>query len=126
MRTVKITFDLETEQIQVEQIAKMLDIHPYETRSVFPKCSIAKPWWSIVIKSDWLDIEEPIKIIRDMLTPKMDVIKDLMQNYEIDAYLIINVRADYADRPVMAIPAYLYPFLEDLNAELVFDVAYEW
>ncbi len=126
MRTVTVELVLETDRLPVGELAEQLDIHPFSTRSEFPPPSIAKPYWMTEIVSDWLDLEAPLLELRDRLAPKMDVLEALIRDYGISAAVILIIRADWEDRPVMAVPPHLYPFLERLHAELIIDVAYEW
>ena len=126
MREIKIAFVLETDRVPPEQIAERLDIRPFNTRSVFPPKSIAKPWWETELVSDWTDIETALLELRERLKPKLDEIDALVQEYNIAPGVVLTVRCDWADRPVLAVPPYLYPFLERLHAELILDVAYEW
>lgn len=116
---------LTSEQKDVDLIAKELDIHPFSAEKTFPRGSIARPFWSTAIVSDYNNIEEPLAALKDMITPKLGKIRGLLQDGYVSSSLLIIVRADYVDRPEMVIPPHMFAFFEAINAELIFDIAYE-
>lgn len=126
MRTITIEYVLSTEQVSVEYLSKKLGIYPSNTRSTFPKGSIAKPYWTTSISSTKSNIEEPLRELMEVVALKKDVINDITREWKVDSSVVIKVRADYPDRPELAIPPYQLCFFAEINAELLFDISYEW
>lgn len=121
-RKITIRFSIETDQADIEMVAKTINLQPFSTRSSFPRGSIAKPWWETEILSDSLCVEDPLSEMRDRLTPKIGVIQEVINSYKASACLLIKVRSNYADRPIFSIPSAYFHFFDALSAELIIDV----
>ena len=126
MRITRISYILTTKNVPMEYIARQIAIQPHSIQTEFPPQSIADPWWSIEVSSDSASIEEPLVQLIDIILPKLRIIKDLISEYSILSTISIFVRADYEERPEISISPSFYSVFEQLNAELVFDIAYEW
>ncbi len=126
MRTIILEYVLSTEQVSIEYLQKRIGIYPSNIRSTFPEGSSAKPYWSTSISSTKSNIEEPLRELIEVIARKKDVINDIALEWKVDSSVVIKVRADYPDRPELAIPPYQLCFFAEINAELLFDIAYEW
>ncbi len=125
-RRITVFFCLSNVVIPMDEFVKMIGIEPCSTFSVFPEKSPNKPYWYTKVASDADNVEEPIREIIERIKPRLDVISRICTDYGIDASFVVQTRTRYAKRPAIEVSADLCSIMECLNAELSFDIAYEW
>lgn len=103
MREIKVCFILETVELLPEELADAIGISPYYCRTSFACTSVAKPYWYIEECSDALSVEEPLKHLKDRLSPKITVIREMCEQFDIRPQISVSVLCDYADRPELVL-----------------------
>lgn len=126
MREIKVDFIITTNQMSMEELANVIDIRPCYCQTTFPRGSVAEPYWYIEERSTSLSVEEPLEQIKDRLSPKTIVIKDICEQLHIKPSVYISVTCDYSDRPEIVLSSEILKFYALLDAEIGFDIAYEW
>ena len=75
-RRIHIEFIIESDKVPMPEVAKRIGIEQCEVRTTFPKNSIAKPYWQVDVKSNDISIEDPLRVLINLLEPKTGVIKE--------------------------------------------------
>ncbi len=125
MRKVVISFIIETNKVDMKELAERIDIIPYSIKSTFREGSIAKPYWYTEVQSRSSTVEKPLKRLLDRVLPKAKAINEICSQFSIHPCILINIRADYVDRPVVEISKEFLSMILELNAELLFDIITE-
>lgn len=77
-RRIHIEFIIESDKVPMPEVAKRIGIEQCEVRTTFPKNSIAKPYWQVDVKSNDISIEDPLRVLINLLEPKTGVIKEVL------------------------------------------------
>ena len=125
-KRIRIWFTLSDVMICMEDFEKMVGIFPCTTRTIFPRNSINTPYWKTEVESDADNIEEPMREMVERIKPRLSEICRLREVYNLQAFFTIMVRSDYSNKPIMSLSQDIFLVLEQLNADLIFDIAYEW
>lgn len=125
-KKIRIRFWLKNVFTDMSDFKEMVGVEPCVTREFFPQNSPAKPYWYTEVGSQADNIEEPMTILLQRIRPRLHEIIQICRENEVEASFEVLIRTDYADRPDMTIPPSFFPVFEQLNAEIEFDIAYEW
>ncbi len=100
-RRIHIEFIIESDKVPMPEVAKRIGIEQCEVRTTFPKNSIAKPYWQVDVKSNDISIEDPLRVLINLLEPKTGVIKEVLAELGETPVLGIYTESKWFDRPIL-------------------------
>lgn len=106
------------------EVAKRIGIEQCEVRTTFPKNSIAKPYWQVDVKSNDISIEDPLRVLINLLEPKTGVIKEVLAELGETPILSIYTESKWFDRPILELSHDVLQFFAQFDSDIIFDVNY--
>lgn len=123
-RRIHIEFIIESDKVPMPEVAKRIGIEQCEVRTTFPKNSIAKPYWQVDVKSNDISIEDPLRVLINLLEPKTGVIKEVLAELGETPVLGIYTESKWFYRPILELSHDLLQFFAQLDSDIIFDVNY--
>lgn len=123
-RRIHIEFIIESDKVPMPEVAKRIGIEQCEVRTTFPKNSIAKPYWQVDVKSNDISIEDPLRVLINLLEPKTGVIKEVLAELGETPVLGIYTESKWFDRPILELSHDLLQFFAQFDSDIIFDVNY--
>lgn len=123
-RRIHIEFIIESDKIPMPEVAKRIGIEQCEVRTTFPKNSIAKPYWQVDVKSNDISIEDPLRVLINLLEPKTGVIKEVLAELGETPVLGIYTESKWFDRPILELSHDVLQFFAQFDSDIIFDVNY--
>ncbi|MFR7758360.1 MAG: DUF4279 domain-containing protein [Christensenellales bacterium] len=123
-RRIHIEFIIESDKVPMSEVAKRIGIEQCEVRTTFPKNSIAKPYWQVDVKSNDISIEDPLRVLINLLEPKTGVIKEVLAELGETPVLGIYTESKWFDRPILELSHDVLPFFAQFDSDIIFDVNY--
>lgn len=123
-RRIHIEFIIESDKVPMPEVAKRIGIEQCEVRTTFPKNSIAKPYWQVDVKSNDISIEDPLRVLIDLLEPKTGVIKEVLAELGETPVLGIYTESKWFDRPILELSHDVLQFFAQFDSDIIFDVNY--
>lgn len=123
-RRIHIEFIIESDKVPMTEVAKRIGIEQCEVRTTFPKNSIAKPYWQVDVKSNDISIEDPLRVLINLLEPKTGVIKEVLAELGETPVLGICTESKWFDRPILELSHDVLQFFAQFDSDIIFDVNY--
>jgi|GEM_PF-3260348 len=123
-RRIHIEFIIESDKVPMPEVAKRIGIEQCEVRTTFPKNSIAKPYWQVDVKSNDISIEDPLRVLINLLEPKTGVIKEVLAELGETPVLGIYTESKWFDRPILEPSHDVLQFFAQFDSDIIFDVNY--
>lgn len=123
-RRIHIEFIIESDKVPMPEVAKRIGIEQCEVRTTFPKNSIAKPYWQVDVKSNDISIEDPLRVLINLLEPKTGVIKEVLAELGETPVLGIYTESKWFDRPILELSHDVLQFFAHFDSDIIFDVNY--
>lgn len=123
-RRIHIEFIIESDKVPMSEVAKRIGIEQCEVRTTFPKNSIAKPYWQVDVKSNAISIEDPLRVLINLLEPKTGVIKEVLAELGETPVLGIYTESKWFYRPILELSHDLLQFFAQFDSDIIFDVNY--
>lgn len=123
-RRIHIEFIIESDKVPMPEVAKRIGIEQCEVRTTFPKNSIAKPYWQVDVKSNDISIEDPLRVLINLLEPKTGVIKEVLAELGETPVLGIYTESKWFDRPILELSHDVLQFFSQFDSDIIFDVNY--
>lgn len=123
-RRIHIEFIIESDKVPMPEVAKRIGIEQCEVRTTFPKNSIAKPYWQVDVKSNDISIEDPLRVLINLLEPKTGVIKEVLAELGETPVLGIYTESKWFDRPILELSHDVLQFFAQFDSDIIFDVNY--
>lgn len=123
-RRIHIEFIIESDKVPMPEVAKRIGIEQCEVRTTFPKNSIAKPYWQVDVKSNAISIEDPLRVLINLLEPKTGVIKEVLAELGETPVLGIYTESKWFYRPILELSHDLLQFFAQFDSDIIFDVNY--
>ncbi len=123
-RRIHIEFIIESDKVSMHEVAKRIGIEQCEVRTTFPKNSIAKPYWQVDVKSNDISIEDPLRVLINLLEPKTGVIKEVLAELGETPVLGIYTESKWFDRPILELSHDVLQFFAQFDSDIIFDVNY--
>lgn len=123
-RRIHIEFIIESDKVPMPEVAKRIGIEQCEVRTTFPKNSIAKPYWQVEVKSNDISIEDPLRVLINLLEPKTGVIKEVLAELGETPVLGIYTESKWFDRPILELSHDVLQFFAQFDSDIIFDVNY--
>lgn len=123
-RRIHIEFIIESDKVPMPEVAKRIGIEQCEVRTTFPKNSIAKPYWQVDAKSNDISIEDPLRVLINLLEPKTGVIKEVLAELGETPVLGIYTESKWFDRPILELSHDVLQFFAQFDSDIIFDVNY--
>lgn len=123
-RRIHIEFIIESDKVPMPEVAKRIGIEQCEVRTTFPKNSIAKPYWQVDVKSNAISIEDPLRVLINLLQPKTGVIKEVLAELGETPVLGIYTESKWFDRPILELSHDVLQFFAQFDSDIIFDVNY--
>lgn len=123
-RRIHIEFIIESDKVPMPEVAKRIGIEQCEVRTTFPKNSIAKPYWQVDVKSNDISIEDPMRMLMNLLEPKTGVIKEVLAELGETPVLGIYTESKWFDRPILELSHDVLQFFAQFDSDIIFDVNY--
>lgn len=123
-RRIHIEFIIESDKVPMPEVAKRIGIEQCEVRTTFPKNSIAKPYWQVDVKSNAISIEDPLRVLINLLEPKTGVIKEVLAELGETPVLGIYTESKWFDRPILELSHDVLQFFAQFDSDIIFDVNY--
>lgn len=123
-RRIHIEFIIESDKVPMPEVAKRIGIEQCEVRTTFPKNSIAKPYWQVDVKSNDISIEDPLRVLMNLLEPKTGVIKEVLAELGETPVLGIYTESKWFYRPILELSHDLLQFFAQFDSDIIFDVNY--
>lgn len=123
-RRIHIEFIIESDKVPMPEVAKRIGIEQCEVRTTFPKNSIAKPYWQVDVKSNDISIEDPLRVLINLLQPKTGVIKEVLAELGETPVLGIYTESKWFDRPILELSHDVLQFFAQFDSDIIFDVNY--
>ena len=123
-RRIHIEFIVESDKVPMPEVAKRIGIEQCEVRTTFPKNSIAKPYWQVDVKSNDISIEDPLRVLINLLEPKTGVIKEVLAELGETPVLGIYTESKWFDRPILELSHDVLQFFAQFDSDIIFDVNY--
>lgn len=123
-RRIHIEFIIESDKFPMPEVAKRIGIEQCEVRTTFPKNSIAKPYWQVDVKSNDISIEDPLRVLINLLEPKTGVIKEVLAELGETPVLGIYTESKWFDRPILELSHDVLQFFAQFDSDIIFDVNY--
>lgn len=123
-RRIHIEFIIESDKVPMPEVAKRIGIEQCEVRTTFPKNSIAKPYWQVDVKSNDISIEDPLRVLINLLEPKTGVIKEVLAELGETPVLGIYTESKWFDRPILELSHDVLQFFAQFDSDIIFDVSY--
>lgn len=123
-RRIHIEFIVESDKVPMPEVAKRIGIEQCEVRTTFPKNSIAKPYWQVDVKSNDISIEDPLRVLINLLEPKTGVIKEVLAELGETPVLGIYTESKWFDRPILELSLDVLQFFAQFDSDIIFDVNY--
>lgn len=123
-RRIHIEFIIESDKVPMPEVAKRIGIEQCEVRTTFPKNSIAKPYWQVDVKSNDISIEDPLRVLMNLLEPKTGVIKEVLAELGETPVLGIYTESKWFDRPILELSHDVLQFFAQFDSDIIFDVNY--
>lgn len=123
-RRIHIEFIIESDKVPMPEVAKRIGIEQCEVRTTFPKNSIAKPYWQVDVKSNDISIEDPLRVLINLLKPKTGVIKEVLAELGETPVLGIYTESKWFDRPILELSHDVLQFFAQFDSDIIFDVNY--
>lgn len=123
-RRIHIEFIIESDNVPMPEVAKRIGIEQCEVRTTFPKNSIAKPYWQVDVKSNDISIEDPLRVLINLLEPKTGVIKEVLAELGETPVLGIYTESKWFDRPILELSHDVLQFFSQFDSDIIFDVNY--
>lgn len=123
-RRIHIEFIIESDKVPMPEVAKRIGIEQCEVRTTFPKNSIAKPYWQVDVKSNDISIEDPLRVLINLLEPKTGVIKEVLVELGETPVLGIYTESKWFDRPILELSHDVLQFFAQFDSDIIFDVNY--
>lgn len=123
-RRIHIEFIIESDKVPMPEVAKRIGIEQCEVRTTFPKNSIAKPYWQVDVKSNAISIEDPLRVLINLLEPKTGVIKEVLAELGETPVLSIYTESKWFDRPILELSHDVLQFFAQFDSDIIFDVNY--
>lgn len=123
-RRIHIEFIIESDKVPMPELAKRIGIEQCEVRTTFPKNSIAKPYWQVDVKSNDISIEDPLRVLINLLEPKTGVIKEVLVELGETPVLGIYTESKWFDRPILELSHDVLLFFAQFDSDIIFDVNY--
>lgn len=123
-RRIHIEFIIESDKVPMPEVAKRIGIEQCEVRTTFPKNSIAKPYWQVDVKSNDISIEDPLRVLINLLEPKTGVIKEVLAELGETPVLGIYTESKWFDRPILELSHDVLEFFAQFDSDIIFDVNY--
>lgn len=105
-------------------LVERIGIEQCEVRTTFPKNSIAKPYWQVDVKSNDISIEDPLRVLINILEPKTGVIKEVLAELGETPVLSIYTESKWFERPVLELPPDVVKFFVQFDTEIILDINY--
>lgn len=123
-RRIHIEFIIESDKVPMPEVAKRIGIEQCEVRTTFPKNSIAKPYWQVDVKSNDISIEDPLRVLINLLEHKTGVIKEVLAELGETPVLGIYTESKWFDRPILELSHDVLQFFAQFDSDIIFDVNY--
>lgn len=123
-RRIHIEFIIESDKVPMPEVAKRIGIEQCEVRTTFPKNSIAKPYWQVDVKSNDISIEDPLRVLINLLEPKTGIIKEVLAELGETPVLGIYTESKWFDRPILELSHDVLQFFAQFDSDIIFDVNY--
>lgn len=123
-RRIHIEFIIESDKVPMPEVAKRIGIEQCEVRTTFPKNSIAKPYWQVDVKSNDISIEDPLRVLINLLEPKTGVIKEVLAELGETPVLGIYTESKWFDRPILELSHDVLQFFAQFDTEIILDINY--
>ena len=123
-RRIHIEFIIESDKVPMPEVAMRIGIEQCEVRTTFPKNSIAKPYWQVDVKSNDISIEDPLRVLINLLEPKTGVIKEVLAELGETPVLGIYTESKWFDRPILELSHDVLQFFAQFDSDIIFDVNY--
>lgn len=123
-RRIHIEFIIESDKVPMPEVAKRIGIEQCEVRTTFPKNSIAKPYWQVDVKSNDISIEDPLRVLINLLEPNTGVIKEVLAELGETPVLGIYTESKWFDRPILELSHDVLQFFAQFDSDIIFDVNY--
>lgn len=123
-RRIHIEFIIESDKVPMPEVAKRIGIEQCEVRTTFPKNSIAKPYWQVDVKSNDISIEDPLRVLINLLEPKTGVIKEVLAELGETPVLGIYTESKWFGRPILELSHDVLQFFAQFDSDIIFDVNY--
>lgn len=123
-RRIHIEFIIESDKVPMPEVAKRIGIEQCEVRTTFPKNSIAKPYWQVDVKSNDISIEDPLRVLINLLEPKTGVIKEVLAELGETPVLGIYTESKWFYRPILELSHDVLQFFAQFDSDIIFDVNY--
>ncbi len=120
--SVKVEFILGSDDLNVEGIDSVLNIHPSHIRTNIPPNSIATPEWWIEAKEESLCVDKTVRSIAKKLSGKKQKIEHICKQFHVVPKLIIRVYSNYANRPDFSLSPKTVKFFAALSTEVIIDL----
>lgn len=123
-RRIHIEFIIESDKVPMSEVAKRIGIEQCEVRTTFPKNSIAKPYWQVDVKSNDISIEDPLRVLINLLEHKTGIIKEVLAELGETPVLGIYTESKWFDRPILELSHDVLQFFAHFDSDIIFDVNY--
>lgn len=123
-RRIHIEFIIESDKVPMPEVAKRIGIEQCEVRTTFPKNSIAKPYWQVDVKSNDISIEDPLRVLINLLEHKTGVIKEVLAELGETPVLGIYTESKWLYRPILELSHDVLQFFAQFDSDIIFDVNY--
>lgn len=123
-RRIHVEFIIESDKVPMPEVAKRIGIEQCEVRTTFPKNSIAKPYWQVDVKSNDISIEDPLRVLINLLESKTGVIKEVLAELGETPVLGIYTESKWFDRPILELSHDVLQFFAQFDSDIIFDVNY--
>lgn len=123
-RRIHVEFIIESDKVPMPEVAKRIGIEQCEVRTTFPKNSIAKPYWQVDVKSNDISIEDPLRVLINLLESKTGVIKEVLAELGETPVLGIYTESKWFDRPILELSHDVLQFFAQSDSDIIFDVNY--
>lgn len=83
-----------------------------------------QPYWQVGVKSNGISIEDPLRVLINIIEPKTSVIKEVLAELGETPVLIIYTDSKWFDRPILSLPPDVVKFFAQFDTEIILDINY--
>jgi len=127
--SIKVSFNLIGEDFDFDVVTTKIGVNPTRTKAKSDcrpqtiAAGFAHSSWSIDIKEEnCIAVSHLFRKMLETLNGKSEIIKNICDEYNIEAGFVVVIHMKDGDRPEMVLPREVVSFAGAINAEIGFDI----
>ncbi len=119
--TIRFGFEAKSKD-DLQIINELLCINPSMQKFVFPEHSLAKPSWETEVSEESYEVSHVFQVLQKRIEPKMQQIKMLQQQIDVQPYIMVLIGADFEHRPFVSFSPRQIDFIHLTGAQVIIDL----